>query len=241
MFPVGMPGVGGVPWNFGPGYNISSTLGASGMLAQESGWYKKCVSYNFNCDKDGNYVPPDGSEVITVNCGGTFAEIDCDPPPEAVAGSQGISILTSNGMRYNLGLLAAYQGDPMSSFGKDVLRRLDAIADEAQQFIILNYAGSALGGAAGAFAGNLGLMKVAGGSFEGNIHFAFGVNGAWMHGIDTGGEVIATRGLASGFAANAIRIPWPVLYPEAVLPEAGSSMTNCFTGMCSAIARGWGF
>jgi hypothetical protein len=63
-----------------------------------------------------------------------------------------------------------------------------------------------------------------------------------MHGLlaPATDEVVATEGLAENFAEGATQIPVPVLYPEAVLPDAGTSMTSCFTGMCSAIARGWG-
>jgi hypothetical protein len=85
-------------------------------------------------------------------------------------------------------------------------------------------------------------MHVAVGALEGNLHFAFESGGTWVHGllVPATDEVVATEGLAESFAEGATQIPVPVLYPEAVLPDAGTSMTSCFTGMCSAIARGWG-
>ena len=105
------------------------------------------------------------------------------------------------------------------------------------------YGGSVLTGAGGAVVANLRLMHVAVGTLEGNVHFAFEAEGTWMHGLLIPGtdEVVATEGLAEGFANGAVRIPVPVLYPEVVLPEVGTSMTNCFTGMCSAVLRGWSF
>ncbi|HXJ87437.1 MAG TPA: RHS repeat-associated core domain-containing protein [Candidatus Binatia bacterium] len=104
------------------------------------------------------------------------------------------------------------------------------------------YGASLLVGGGGAIIANVGTMHVAVGALEGNLHFAFESGGTWMHGllVPATDEVVATEGLAESFAEGATQIPVPVLYPEAVLPEAGTSMTNCFTGMCSAIARGWG-
>ena len=105
------------------------------------------------------------------------------------------------------------------------------------------YGASILVGGGGAIIANTSTMHVAIGELEGNIHFAFESEGTWMHGLLVPGtdEVVATEGLAESFAEGATQLPVPVLHPEAVLPEVGTSMTNCFTGMCSAILRGWGF
>lgn len=105
------------------------------------------------------------------------------------------------------------------------------------------YGGSIVTGAGGALVANLRLAHVAVGEFEGNLHFAFESEGTWMHGLlgPGTGDVVATEGFAESFAQGAVQLPVPVLYPEAVLPETGDSMANCFTGACSAIARGWGF
>ncbi len=146
----GNTGVNGVPWNWGPDYVGTIGSGASGLLAQQNGWYASCVSYNFQCDANGNYVPPDGAYVITVSCGGSFAQINCAAPPQAAAGSQSLSIYTSLGMQNGLSLLAQYQADPMSSSGKDILQQLSQMSGAAQKFIIMGYAGSVFGAAGGA-------------------------------------------------------------------------------------------
>jgi hypothetical protein len=81
---------------------------------------------------------------ITVSCGGTFAQIDCDPPTQAVEGSQWLSIYTSLGLQHGLTLLSQYQADPMSSFGKDVLQQLGPASSAAEEFIIQGYASSVI-------------------------------------------------------------------------------------------------
>jgi hypothetical protein len=93
--------------------------------------------------------------VITVSCGGTFAQIACAAPPQAVAGSQPISIYTSLGMQYGLRLLAQYQANPMSSSGKDVLQQLSQMSSSAEAFIIVGYGGSVMVAAGGAVAADL--------------------------------------------------------------------------------------
>jgi hypothetical protein len=75
-------------------------------------------------------------------------------------------------------------------------------------------------------------------------HFAVGVNGEWMQGLAVVGEepMAMTSRLASWFAQRATTSVFrvPVLFPDAVLPSEGELVGNCFTGACSAIARGWG-
>jgi hypothetical protein len=90
--------------------------------------------------------------------------------------------------------------------------------------------------------GGGGIAQVAIGTNEaGGIHFAVGVDGAWMHGTPLifldGIEMQSFR--AADFAASAFKLSIPVLNPGAVLPEAGELVTNCFTGVCSAVLRGW--
>ncbi len=58
-------------------------------------------------------------------------------------------------MQYGLSLLARYQADPMSSFGKDTLQQLSYLSGSAQAFIIVGYGGSVLGGAGEAVAADL--------------------------------------------------------------------------------------
>ena len=163
---------GGAPGDWCPG---CLSFGPGQLLSQQNGWYASCVSYNFNCDANGNYVPPDGAYVITVPCSGTFSQIDCAAPSQAVAGSQGISIYTSLGMQYGLGLLAQYQADPMSSSGKDILQQLSQMSSSAQAFIILGYGGSVSGSGAGAVIGDLAQgpadSLLFGTRFQGNAAF----------------------------------------------------------------------
>jgi hypothetical protein len=105
------------------------------------------------------------------------------------------------------------------------------------------FGGSVLFGGGTALVSNLTSMQVAVGTLDGNAHFAFAVDGTWMHGLLIPGtnQVVMTEGLAGSFAEGATQFSVPVLYPEAVLPEAGEGVSNCFTGMCSAFFRGWGF
>jgi hypothetical protein len=110
-------------------------------------------------------VGPDGGSlqadtIINVFCGGTFADIECGAPAEAVAGSQSINIYTSLGMQHGLTLLAQYQRDPMSSFGKDVLQQLSQTSGAVQEFIIAGYAGSVLGAGGAVAVSSLTFTKV---------------------------------------------------------------------------------
>jgi hypothetical protein len=85
-------------------------------------------------------------------------------------------------------------------------------------------------------------MQVAVGAAEGNLHFAFGVNGTWMHAVsDTiGGFFMTTHG-AAAFAEGAFQFSLPILDTTAVLPEAGAAASNCFAAVCSGFASGWFF
>ncbi|HEX6802153.1 MAG TPA: RHS repeat-associated core domain-containing protein [Terriglobales bacterium] len=94
---------------------------------------------------------------ITVRCSGTFSVIDCAPPPEAVAGSQSISILTNLGMQGQLAQLAQYQANPM--LYKDVINQLSDMSGAAENFIIVGYAGSAAGSIGGAVVEDLGAVE----------------------------------------------------------------------------------
>jgi hypothetical protein len=131
--------------------------GPGDPLVQGEGVYANCVAVGFNCDAYGNYVPPlvQGAYSITVPCGGTFAEIDCAAPPQAVADSQGVSILTSLGIQSGLLLLSEYQADPMSESGKAILQQLGQMSNSATAFIIAGYGSSVLGSVGGAVIGDL--------------------------------------------------------------------------------------
>jgi hypothetical protein len=93
---------------------------------------------------------------------------------------------------------------------------------------------------------SIGTAQIAvGPGFEASsgAHFAVGVEGEWMQGLAVGDEPMAMTGrLAQWFAGRATTTVFsvPVLFPEAVLPAEGELVGNCFTGVCGAIARGWG-
>jgi RHS repeat-associated protein len=146
------------PCNLTPGAPQSMNNDPLQLLSQpcdEQCRYRSCLSYNFQCDANGNYVPPKSAYTITVSCGGTFSVIGCAAPSQAAAGPGSISIYTSLGMQYGLNLLAQYQADPMSSFGKDVVQQLSQMSGSARAFIIVGYAGSVISAAGGAVAADL--------------------------------------------------------------------------------------
>jgi RHS repeat-associated protein len=70
-----------IAWNFGPGYNVSSTIGATELLAQENGWYAAMVNCGLNpgsCPASGTNPEGVGSngilyQTITINCEGTIS------------------------------------------------------------------------------------------------------------------------------------------------------------------------
>ena len=87
-----------------------------------------------------------------------------------------------------------------------------------------------------------GIAQIAVGTTErGGIHFAVEAEGTWMHGTTTfaGDGIEMTSQFARTWAQGAFRMPIPVLNSGAVLPEEGAAVSNCFTGVCSAILRGW--
>jgi hypothetical protein len=121
------------------------------------------------------------------------------------------------------------------------------------QGIVTWYGASAVGavgalgvGATVSTVGSMGTAEIAvGPGFEASsgAHFALGVEGEWMQGLAVGDEPMAMTGrLAQWFAGRATStvVSVPVLFPEAVLPAEVELVGNCFTGVCSVIARGWG-
>jgi RHS repeat-associated protein len=96
-----------------------------------------------------------------------------------------------------------------------------------------------MGGVAGLT--SLEPAQIAIGSYAGNLHFAAGVGGQWIHGLAGGGLVWMTSTWADEFIEEdgPLIIPILVRNGSAVLNTAGTQVRNCFTGMCGAVWNGW--
>jgi RHS repeat-associated protein len=101
-------------------------------------------------------------------------------------------------------------------------------------------AGGVFAGAGGAALASLEWMQVAVGTVDGNLHFALGANGMWMHAVsDAAGGFFMTTARAASFAAGAFQFSLPVFDASTVLPEAGAAASNCFAAVCNGFLSGW--
>jgi RHS repeat-associated protein len=137
---------------------------------------------------------------------------------------------------------------------------LSAWQNDTQSQIILNSAGDwvtagaaytavvggtiATGGLLGEALADLPAVDVGIGPTEGvanPFHMTYGVDGTFQQGLLVNGQMQVTEGsfAEATFAEQPIQLSVPVLHPEAVLAPEGASVTNCVTGACAAIIRGW--
>jgi RHS repeat-associated protein len=86
---------------------------------------------------------------------------------------------------------------------------------------------------------SLPTMDIAVGTVDGNLHFAYGAEGAWYHVVGTGADAFQTSAYAAQFADSAYTFSVPVLSTEGIAPELGEGAANCFTAVCGAFLRGW--
>jgi RHS repeat-associated protein len=203
-----------------------SCCGALGQndqaLMYPGSWYQQQV----NCGFWGACGPPQGDlegTTIWVFCGGDLFDLDCMLAP------------WSAGLAYNGGS-HYYTG----------LGGLNALANQVsgQAGWIGTPAGvAAFYGASAAIAGlgSLETMDVAVGEIDGNLHFAYGVDGEWFHFMSVpGGSGYQAPAMAAEFAADSwFTFPLPVMNSGAVLPEFAAGAANCFTAVCGGFLRGW--
>lgn len=84
-------GGGGNFWNGGSGVPNGPLWNLSEMQQGEA-VYDNCVAVNFHCDSSGRPTGGDPNYTITVYCGGSWSNVTCQPPPQAIFGSSAFSI-----------------------------------------------------------------------------------------------------------------------------------------------------